>query len=185
MHRKGSSDRSGTVDDPPRGGTLIGRTFPRTLSSPCRCVKNSIARALRTRRQVRSVIQWEAALVAVLGAVMGVALGIAFGWVAVRAVSTTAFAGFRVPAPQLLANLGVVGVAGMLAGPSGRGRERHLRKEKGHRYAPPSRTDLRVRRSARTALSSCSNASSLIPGCLRSVKTTSLTSCSAITRMGL
>jgi putative ABC transport system permease protein len=68
-----------------------------------------------TRRQLRSMIRWEAVIIAVLGAVLGLAIGVFFGWTIVRALSGQGITEFRLPAGQLVAFVLAAGVAGILA----------------------------------------------------------------------
>jgi putative ABC transport system permease protein len=68
-----------------------------------------------TRRQVRSMIRWEAVIIAVLGAVLGLALGIFFGWAMSRALSSQGFSEFSIPGGQLVLYVVLAGVAGILA----------------------------------------------------------------------
>src|SRR6266540_1704822 len=68
-----------------------------------------------TRRQVRSMIRWEAVIIAVLGAVLGLALGIFFGWAMSRALASQGFSEFTVPGGQLVLYVVLAGLAGILA----------------------------------------------------------------------
>jgi putative ABC transport system permease protein len=68
-----------------------------------------------TRRQLRSMIRWEAVIIAVLGAVLGLAIGVFFGWTIVRALSSQGITEFRLPAGQLVGFVVAAGVAGILA----------------------------------------------------------------------
>jgi putative ABC transport system permease protein len=68
-----------------------------------------------TRRQVRSMIRWEAVIIAVLGAVLGLALGVFFGWAMSRALASQGFGEFSVPGGQLVLYVLLAGVAGILA----------------------------------------------------------------------
>jgi putative ABC transport system permease protein len=68
-----------------------------------------------TRRQVRSMIRWEAVIIAVLGAILGMAVGVFFGWAMVRALASQGFGEFSVPPGQLVAYVVLAGVAGVLA----------------------------------------------------------------------
>src|SRR6266542_2900403 len=68
-----------------------------------------------TRRQVRSMIRWEAVIIAVLGAVLGLLVGVFFGWAMVRALASQGFGEFTVPAGQLVAYVVLAGLAGVLA----------------------------------------------------------------------
>jgi putative ABC transport system permease protein len=68
-----------------------------------------------TRRQVRSMIRWEAVIIAVLGAVLGMALGIFFGWAMSRALSSQGFSQFSIPGSQLVLYVLLAALAGILA----------------------------------------------------------------------
>jgi putative ABC transport system permease protein len=68
-----------------------------------------------TRRQVRSMIRWEAVIISVLGAVLGMAVGVFFGWTMVRALASQGFGEFTVPGAQLVAYVLLAAVAGVLA----------------------------------------------------------------------
>jgi putative ABC transport system permease protein len=68
-----------------------------------------------TRRQVRSMVRWEAVIIAVLGAVLGVALGIFFGWAMSRALVSQGFGEFAIPGGQLVLYVVLAAVAGVLA----------------------------------------------------------------------
>jgi putative ABC transport system permease protein len=68
-----------------------------------------------TRRQVRSMIRWEAVIISVLGAVLGMAVGVFFGWTMVRALASQGFGEFSVPGGQLVAYVLLAAVAGVLA----------------------------------------------------------------------
>jgi putative ABC transport system permease protein len=68
-----------------------------------------------TRRQVRSMIRWEAVIIAVLGAVLGLAVGVFFGWTIVRALASQGISEFTLPAGQLVSFVVVAGLAGILA----------------------------------------------------------------------
>ena len=68
-----------------------------------------------TRGQVRSMIRWEAVIIAVLGAVLGVAVGVFFGWAFVTSLDEEGFGELAVPGRQLLLYVALAGVAGMVA----------------------------------------------------------------------
>ncbi|HEV2894799.1 MAG TPA: FtsX-like permease family protein, partial [Actinomycetota bacterium] len=68
-----------------------------------------------TRRQVRSMIRWEAVIIAVLGAVLGLAVGVFFGWTIVRALRTVGITEFALPVGQLVIFVVFAGLAGILA----------------------------------------------------------------------
>jgi putative ABC transport system permease protein len=68
-----------------------------------------------TRRQLRSMIRWEAVIIAVLGAVLGLAVGLFFGWTVVRALRSQGITEFTLPVGQLVGFVLAAGVAGILA----------------------------------------------------------------------
>jgi putative ABC transport system permease protein len=68
-----------------------------------------------TRRQVRSMIRWEAVIIAVLGAMLGLVLGIFFGWAMSRALANQGFSEFAIPASQLVLYVVAAAVAGIVA----------------------------------------------------------------------
>jgi putative ABC transport system permease protein len=68
-----------------------------------------------TRGQLRSMIRWEAVIIAVLGAVLGLAIGVFFGWTIVRALSSQGITEFALPGGQLALFVVAAGVAGILA----------------------------------------------------------------------
>jgi putative ABC transport system permease protein len=68
-----------------------------------------------TRRQLQSMVRWEAVIIAVLGAVLGLVVGTFFGWTLVRALHSQGITEFRLPAGTLLAFVLLAAVAGVLA----------------------------------------------------------------------
>ena len=68
-----------------------------------------------TRPQLRSMIRWEAVIIAVLGAVLGLAVGVFFGWTIVRALASQGITEFSLPGGQLLLFVVAAGLAGILA----------------------------------------------------------------------
>ena len=68
-----------------------------------------------TRRQLRSMIRWEAVIIAVLGAVLGLAVGVFFGWTVVRASRGIGITDFTLPVSQLVLFVVLAGLAGILA----------------------------------------------------------------------
>jgi putative ABC transport system permease protein len=68
-----------------------------------------------TRRQLRSMIRWEAVIIAVLGAVLGLAIGVFFGWTVVRASRGLGITEFTLPAVQLVIFVLGAALAGILA----------------------------------------------------------------------
>jgi putative ABC transport system permease protein len=68
-----------------------------------------------TRAQLRSMIRWEAVIIAVLGAVLGLIVGVFFGWTVVRASRGLGITEFTLPAGQLVIYVVAAGLAGILA----------------------------------------------------------------------
>jgi putative ABC transport system permease protein len=68
-----------------------------------------------SRRQLRSMIRWEAVIIAVLGAVLGLVVGVFFGWTIVQALRSQGITEFALPAGQLVGFVLAAGVAGILA----------------------------------------------------------------------
>jgi putative ABC transport system permease protein len=68
-----------------------------------------------TRRQLRSMIRWEAVIIAVLGAVLGLAIGVFFGWTIVRALNSQGITEFNLPVGQLVLFVVAAALAGILA----------------------------------------------------------------------
>jgi len=67
------------------------------------------------RRQVRSMIRWEAVIIAVFGALLGTVVGIFFGWAMVQALEDQGITVLSVPAGQLALYIGLAGVIGVIA----------------------------------------------------------------------
>jgi putative ABC transport system permease protein len=68
-----------------------------------------------TRRQLRSMIRWEAVIIAILGAVLGLVVGVFFGWTVVRASRGIGITAFTLPGGQLVLFVAAAGLAGILA----------------------------------------------------------------------
>lgn len=96
---------------------LLGITNTLALSVFERTREIGLLRAVgMSRRQTRSMIRWEALIVAVTGAVIGVLLGLVFGFAVVRSLDSQGLSALRIPFGQLVAYVAVAGVAGVLAG---------------------------------------------------------------------
>jgi putative ABC transport system permease protein len=67
------------------------------------------------RRQVRSMIRWEAVIVAVFGALLGIGVGLFFGWALVHALSSSGIDHLSIPVTQLVIYVVLAGVIGVLA----------------------------------------------------------------------
>jgi putative ABC transport system permease protein len=68
-----------------------------------------------SRGQLRSMIRWEAVLIAVLGATLGIGVGVLFGWLLTRALAEQGITEFALPTVQLVAAVAVAALAGVLA----------------------------------------------------------------------
>jgi putative ABC transport system permease protein len=67
------------------------------------------------RRQVRTMIRWEAVIIAVFGAVLGAVVGIFFGWAMVQALRSQGITTLTVPAGQLIFYILISAVFGVIA----------------------------------------------------------------------
>jgi putative ABC transport system permease protein len=91
------------------GNTLALSVFERTREL-------GLVRAVgMTRRQVRRMVRFEAALVALFGATLGVGLGLLFGYGVVGALPATFVSTFSVPVPSILVMVCVAAIAGVVA----------------------------------------------------------------------
>ena len=91
------------------GNTLALSVFERTREL-------GLVRAVgMTRRQVRRMVRFEAALVALFGATLGVGLGLLFGYGLVGALPSTFVSTFSVPVPSILVMVAVAAIAGVVA----------------------------------------------------------------------
>ena len=97
---------------------LLGLTNTLALSIVERTREIGLLRTVgMVRRQVRSMVWWEALLIAVLGAVAGMVVGVGFGWAAVSASTAgTTTVPVDLPVVQLLAYTVAGALAGLLAG---------------------------------------------------------------------
>jgi len=68
-----------------------------------------------TRRQLRSMVRWEAVLIALFGTVGGLGVGVFFGWAFIRALADEGFHSFVVPYGQLAIICVLAGVFGVVA----------------------------------------------------------------------
>jgi putative ABC transport system permease protein len=68
-----------------------------------------------TRRQLRRMVRYEAALVATFGATLGVGLGLLFGFGVVTILPSTLAAGLSVPIGQIATVVAVAALAGVVA----------------------------------------------------------------------
>jgi len=67
-----------------------------------------------TRRQTRSMVQWEAVIVSVMGALFGVVIGIAFGWALQQALEPEGFSELGIPGGQLVIYVVFAAVLGVV-----------------------------------------------------------------------
>jgi len=68
-----------------------------------------------TRRQTRSMVRWEAVLIAVMGALFGVVIGILFGWAMQQALAPQGFTTLGIPAGQIAVYVVLAALAGVIA----------------------------------------------------------------------
>jgi putative ABC transport system permease protein len=68
-----------------------------------------------SRRQIRSMIRWEAVIIAVFGALLGTLVGFLFGWALVRALHDQGVTTLAVPGGRLVIDVVLAGIAGVLA----------------------------------------------------------------------
>jgi putative ABC transport system permease protein len=68
-----------------------------------------------SRRQMRRMVRWEAAIVAVFGAILGVALGILFGIAAASAVPNSIIKSISIPVGSIVVYIVLAALAGLLA----------------------------------------------------------------------
>jgi putative ABC transport system permease protein len=68
-----------------------------------------------SRRQMRSLVRWEALIVALFGALLGLAVGIFFGWSVVTALKAEGIDHLSIPVVHLMVYLVAAGLAGVLA----------------------------------------------------------------------
>jgi putative ABC transport system permease protein len=95
---------------------LIGITNTLALSVFERTREIGLLRAVgMARRQTRSMVRWEAAVVSVFGALLGLTVGVIFGWAVVTALPDAFVSTLDVPVVTLLIYLAAAGLAGLAA----------------------------------------------------------------------
>ena len=95
---------------------LLGITNTMALSVLERTQEIGLMRAIgMTRRQTRSMVRLEAAVVSLFGALLGVVVGVGFGWLAVIAIPDSIIDRIAIPAPTLAIYVVVATLAGLLA----------------------------------------------------------------------
>ncbi len=95
---------------------LIGIANTLALSVFERTRELGLLRAVgMTRRQLRRMVRYEAALVASFGSVLGVAIGLLFGWGVVIALPNSITSSLSIPVLRIAALMGVATAAGVTA----------------------------------------------------------------------
>jgi putative ABC transport system permease protein len=95
---------------------LIGITNTMTLSIYERTREIGLLRAVgESRRQTRSMIRWEAVIIALLGTVLGVVIALFFGWAVIEALKDSGFSTFSPALLQLAFIVVFGGIAAVFA----------------------------------------------------------------------
>jgi putative ABC transport system permease protein len=95
---------------------FLGITNTMALSVLERTREIGLMRAVgMTRRQTRSMIRWEAAVVSLFGALLGVVVGLGFGWLAVQAIPGSIIDRFAIPVGSMALYVVVATLAGLVA----------------------------------------------------------------------
>jgi putative ABC transport system permease protein len=95
---------------------VLGITNTLALSVHERRREVGLLRAVgATRAQVRRMIRWEAATIALFGSVLGILIGSAFATALMKALEEEGFSRIVVPVPQLVTFVLIAGAAGVLA----------------------------------------------------------------------
>jgi putative ABC transport system permease protein len=83
-----------------------------TLSIYERTQEIGLLRAVgSSRRQVRSMVRWEAAIIALFGTLLGIAMALFFGWAVVRALHDQGFTKFSAAPFSLVFIVVITGLA--------------------------------------------------------------------------
>jgi putative ABC transport system permease protein len=95
---------------------LIGIANTMTLSIHERTKELGLLRAVgESRRQTRSMIRWEAVIIALLGVLLGIVIALFFGWAVIKALQDEGFSKFSPALMQLVAIVVIGGFASVLA----------------------------------------------------------------------
>jgi putative ABC transport system permease protein len=95
---------------------LIGITNTMTLSIYERTKELGLLRAVgESRRQTRSMIRWEAVIIALLGTLLGIVIALFFGWAVVEALKESGFKKFSPARGSLLVIFVLAGFAAVVA----------------------------------------------------------------------
>ena len=95
---------------------VLGITNTLALSVHERKREIGLLRAVgASRSQVRRMIRWEAAIIALFGSVLGVTIGTAFGWALIRTMEAEGFTEVVFPVAQIALFVVIAGLAGLLA----------------------------------------------------------------------
>jgi putative ABC transport system permease protein len=87
-----------------------------TLSIHERTKELGLLRAVgESRRQVRSMIRWEAVIIALLGTLLGVVIALFFGWAVIKALQDEGFSTFSPAIVQLVVIVVIGGFASVVA----------------------------------------------------------------------
>ncbi|MGQ0678226.1 MAG: ABC transporter permease [Actinomycetota bacterium] len=95
---------------------LLGITNTLALSVFERTRELGLLRAVGMgRAQARTMVRWEAVIIAIIGAALGLPVGVLFGWATVAALEGEGITELEIPIVQLAAFVLAAGVAGVLA----------------------------------------------------------------------